>query len=71
MKVWKRRPGLTRAQLIDRKHALEAEIADLAAHARRIRARGGEARDLEARLERLRGLHYRTRLEIDRTGPAT
>jgi hypothetical protein len=71
MRIWKRRAGVTRAGLIERKYALEAEIAGLAAEARRVRARGGDPGDLETRLERLRGLHYRTRLEIDRTGPTT
>lgn len=57
----------TRAELIDRKHELQAEIEQLR---RRIRAEGARGKDVEAlqaRLTRLQARHMETRLRIDRT----
>ena len=63
------RPG--RAELIERKHRLEGEIALLAAEARSTRRRGDDASDVERRLAAARAKHYQTRLEIDRAEPGT
>jgi len=69
MRWRRRRTAPTRAQLIAQKHELEGEIGALASELRRRRSRGADIGEVEARLERLRGRHYQTRLEIDRTEP--
>ncbi len=65
---WRRRRP-SRAELIDRKHALEHEIRSLAADVERRRARNQPTGDADARLARLRSRHYQTRLAIDRAEP--
>jgi hypothetical protein len=57
----------TRAELIDHKHRLQAEIDQLNRRVRAEGARGNDVGALQARLERLRGEHIETRLRIDRT----
>lgn len=69
MRRWFRRTRPTRAELIERKHALEGEIRMVAAEVERLRARGVSAAGAEDRLARLRSRHYRTRQEIDRADP--
>lgn len=69
MKRWPRRKQPTRAELIERKHALEGEIRMLASEVEQRRARGAATAGAEGRLSRLRSLHYRTRQEIDRADP--
>ncbi len=66
---WLRRrsPSPTRRELIDRKHGLEGEIANLSAEVRRLHQRGADAASQENRLTRLRTEHYQTRLAIDRS----
>jgi hypothetical protein len=59
---------MSRARLIEHKHDLEGQIAGLRADIRRERNRGADASALETRLRHLQGEHYRTRLQIDRTG---
>jgi hypothetical protein len=69
--MWKRRRRApTRAELIERKHDVEGQIAGLMADIGRRHHRGLDASDLEARLSRLRNEHYRTRLQIDQTDPS-
>jgi hypothetical protein len=65
---WPRHPP-TRAELIDRKHALEHEMRALATDLERRRSRGESVGDAEGRLARLRSRHYQTRLAIDRAEP--
>lgn len=68
--MWKRRRRApTRAELIERKHDIEGQIAGVTADIRRRRSRDLDAADLEARLSRLRNEHYQTRLRIDQTDP--
>lgn len=69
MRRWLRRRPPTRAALIERKHALDGQIRMLAADIERRRARNEPTGQAENRLAQLRDLHYRTRLEIDRTDP--
>lgn len=57
----------TRAQLIQRKHDLEGQIAGLRADLRRARRRGTDVARIEGELQRRQNEHYRIRLEIDRT----
>mgnify|MGYP001811715292 FL=1 len=65
----KRRPGPTRAELVQQKYLLEGQINVVAAELKRLSRRGESTQSVEARLERLRSRHYQTRLEIDRTDP--
>ncbi len=60
-----RRP--TRAELIDRKHRLQAEIEQVNRRIRAEEGRGNDVGALQARVERLRADHMDTRLRIDRT----
>ena len=68
---WIRRHRPTRTVLKERKRQLEGEINALVAEIRRLERRGEQTASAEARLGRLRDLHYRTRLEIDRADPST
>lgn len=69
MRRWFRRTRPTRAELIERKYALEGEIRLLMAEVERRRAQGASTADTENRLAGLRSRHYRTRQEIDRADP--
>ena len=66
---WPRRKPPPRAALIERKHELDGRIRALAAEIERRRARDEPTGRAENRIGRLRDLHYRTRLEIDRADP--
>lgn len=57
----------SRAELIDRKHRLQAEIDQLNGRIRAEEARGNDVGALRTRVERLRAEHMETRLRIDRT----
>lgn len=68
LRRWFRSGGRpTRAELIDRKHQLQAEIDQLNRRIQVEQARGKDVATLQAGLERLRAQHMETRLRIDRT----
>ncbi len=66
---WARRKPPTRTALIERKHELDGQIRRLAAEIERRKARNEPTAEAENRIGRLRNLHYKTRLEIDRADP--